>query len=457
MKKRIKFFIIFTLFCALCLIGLVGCGGGNAASMTGAARDFNNNPGNNPENQGQAQDKNQEIEIQEMSELQLSPTLSLTPTPSPSPSPTPDPVLEILSNMTLAEKVGQLFLIRPEQINPYESARLKTARSVMDNAADNSGANTTELTDAMRGMLDRYPAGGFILFAKNITSPEQVIKFNQDLKQSCKITPFLAIDEEGGRVARIANHAGFEVKKYKSMYSIGATGDFSKAYEAGDTIGGYLNQYGFNLDFAPDADLTTNPNSNSSGIGDRSFGGDPELVSEMVRNFISGLHNHGVLATLKHFPGHGDTSSDTHNGYVAVRKSWDELLNRELKPFINNFDMTDMIMVSHVTAVNAISDGMPATLSWELLTGKLRNELGYQGLLITDALEMGAITENYTPAEAAVMALEAGNDIILIPQDYPAAFDGILAAVWTGRIPESRIDESVKRILTAKLNLQNAG
>ena len=439
------------LICALVLLCalLSGCGNQNAAALAMP------NPADNPENLAEVSNPGESRDESNIPESPAeTPSPINTPTPSPSPTPTPDPVLEILSNMTLAEKIGQLFIIRPEQINPYESARLKTARSVMDSANHQDGS--TELTSAMRGMLDRYPAGGFILFAKNVNSPEQVINFNHDLYNACKIPPFLAIDEEGGRVARIANHAAFDVKKYKSMYAIGATGDPANAYQAGDAIGEYLSQYGFNVDFAPDADLTTDPNSNSSGIGDRSFGGDPELVSQMVSNFISGLHNHGVLSTLKHFPGHGDTTSDTHNGYVAVRKSWDELLSRELLPFINNFNQTDFIMVAHITAVNAVSDGMPATLSWELLTGKLRNELGYHGLLITDALEMGAITESYTPAEAAVMALEAGNDIILIPQDYPAAFEGVLAAVWTGRIPESRIDASVRRVLTAKLNLQSA-
>ena len=169
----------------------------------------------------------------------------------------------------------------------------------------------------------------------------------------------------------------------------------------------------------------------------------------MAGAYLDGLHTQDMAGCLKHFPGHGDTKDDTHSGYAAVYRTWDELLKCELIPFIDNLDKADCIMTAHVT-LESISGERPATLTSEIITGKLRDELGYKGVIITDALMMKAICDHYSSVEAAVLAIEAGNDILLMPDDYISAFNAILNAVKSGRISERRLDESVLRILDLK-------
>ena len=207
--------------------------------------------------------------------------------------------------------------------------------------------------------------------------------------------------------------------------------------------------YGFTLDLAPVADINTNPDN--VVIGDRAFGSDADTVSAMVGAYVDGLHSRGVGSVLKHFPGHGDTVDDTHKGTVTVNKTWEELEKAELIPFVRNMDKTDAVMVAHISLPHITDDGLPATLSRELIRGKLRQELGYDGLVLTDSLAMGAITSRYSAAQAAVLAFEAGNDVLLIPENYVEAYNGLLSAVESGRITEERLDESVLRILRMKM------
>lgn len=342
---------------------------------------------------------------------------------------------EILDGMTLEEKVGQLFIIRPE--------------SLLE-AADNGGGNVvTEWDDQLSAALARYPVGGFALFGQNIQSPDQLKKLIADIRQASPTAPLIGVDEEGGMVARIGGNDAFDVERVGSMADIGASGDPEQARAVGRTIGAYLAEYGFDLDFAPVADVNTNPDN--VVIGSRAFGSDPQLVAEMVCTGIDGLHQSGIMSCVKHFPGHGDTREDTHDGMVSVGKTWDELLACELIPFIAALDTTEMVMVSHITTPNVTSDGLPASLSFELVTQRLRQELGYDGVVITDAMEMGAIAGQYTAAQGAVMAIEAGVDIVLMPQSYVDAFEGVVQAVQEGTLPETRVDESVLRILTLKI------
>ena len=346
----------------------------------------------------------------------------------------------LLSQLSLEEKIGQLFIIRPDQVD----------LSFEPSSQHSHYSHARTLSAAMQETLKKYPAGGFIIFDKNIESTTQLLAFTQQMRDVSRVVPFVSVDEEGGSVTRLA-HApskGFKLKQFKSMASIGATKDTSKALEVGTVIGTYLKEYGFNLDFAPVADVNTNPKN--IVIGDRAFGSDPQLVADMVCAYIDGLHAGGVLSSTKHFPGHGDTSSDTHSGAVVVGKTWDELKQTELVPFVASAGKTDLIMIAHINLPNATSDGLPASLSKELLTYKLRGELGYEGLIITDSLAMGAIQNHYGSDEAAVLALEAGVDILLMPLDYAGAFEGVLQAVKAGRISEERINESVIRILKAK-------
>ncbi|MBR1403083.1 MAG: hypothetical protein IJ558_02785 [Treponema sp.] len=332
----------------------------------------------------------------------------------------------ILTQLTTEEKVAQLFIITPEQFS-----------------ADARTAVTQEFSDTVAA----YPVGGFILFARNIETPAQLRAFNINLRKTCSIPPLIATDEEGGRVARLARSEQFFLPQFESMMTIGATKNTENARGAGQIIGSYLMTYGFTLDFAPDADVNTNPNN--IVIGNRAFGSNPQLVSDMVSAFLSGLHSTGMNGCLKHFPGHGDTRGDTHSDYVAVTKTWSELKTCELIPFVQNLSAADCIMVAHVTCT-AVDKTYPASLSKALITDRLRGELGYQGVILTDALNMGAIEKNYGSGEASVLAFEAGNDILLMPKDFHAAYAALLNAVRSGRISRDRLDESVLRILVLK-------
>ena len=369
------------------------------------------------------------------------PSLPATKPETPMTPDPADPVQELMDSMTLREKVGQLFLIRPDAL---EAALTDEA------IADAKAEGVTAMSVTMRETLRQYPVGGFVLFGKNIESPQQLKTFVQELGGGCRISRIFGIDEEGGAVARLANHESFSLPQYESMAAVGATGDTENARQVGLTIGGYLREYGFNLDFAPVADVNTNPQN--PVIGTRAFGSDPELVSRMVSAEIEGLHEAGVMSCIKHFPGHGDTREDTHLGYAATAKTWQEMLSCEILPFEAGIEAgTDMVMAAHITAEGVTSDGLPASLSCELLTEKLRGELHFQGVIITDSLAMGAITEQYTSAEAAIAALRAGVDILLMPWDFCEAFDGIVAAVENGELSEERLDESLTRILTLKM------
>lgn len=347
-----------------------------------------------------------------------------------------------LKHMSLREKVGQLFVIRPESLDESLSSRNL-------NIANCKGI--TELSPSLCNFYNRYPAGGFVLFQKNIINPKQINNFNNNLhKLNKNIKNFIYIDEEGGATSRIANNNNFNVPVYKSMSEIGKSLNSNNAFQAGKEIGTYLKRYGFDVDFAPIADVNTNPNNPVIGI--RAFSSDPKIAAEMDIAFLNGIHEKKIKGCLKHFPGHGDTNNDSHAGYVETKKTWDELKNCELITFQAGIDNNvQMIMAAHISTPNITGDKLPATLSYYLLTEKLRNEMKYDGIIITDAMEMGAIHNDYSSDEAAVMAISAGADIILMPYDYKKAFEGVLQAVKNGSISEQRINQSVKRILKLKI------
>ena len=352
-----------------------------------------------------------------------------------------DPVVRQMQSMTLREKVGQLFMIRPDALEGrFGPAELE----------DNSIIGTTRVSEEMKRTYANYPCGGFALFRKNIISPSQLMGFTEALHALNSCAPMLGIDEEGGRIARIANHpANFNVTKFPSMGAIAQSGDESQAFAAGKTIGAYLSAYGLDIDFAPVADVNTNPKN--PVIGDRAFGDDPAVAAGMVKQVIAGLHESGAASCVKHFPGHGNTATDTHTGYAETLKTWDEISACEMIPFRAGIEAgTDFVMTAHIAAPNVTGSDEPATMSHTLLTEKLRGELGFQGLIITDALSMGAIREKYSSSQACVQCILAGADILLMPYDYFEAFDGVVQAVENGVIPESRIDESVYRVLSFK-------
>lgn len=339
-----------------------------------------------------------------------------------------------MAQMTLEERVLQMFMITPEALTGY--------------------GTVTAAGDVTYQSLQKYPVGGIILFAQNVIDPDQLGTMNGNLQNySEEITGlpmFISVDEEGGKVARIAKNSNFSVETFSDMRSIGDSGDTAKAYEVGNTIGAYLNQYGFNLDFAPDADVLTNPDNQV--IGTRSFGTDPYVVSEMTQSVVKGLEDNQVYACLKHFPGHGATSGDTHAGYAYTDKTLDELMQSELVPFSNGIQNgVHFIMVSHIAAPQVTGDNLPASLSPYMIQNVLREQMGYDGIVITDAMNMGAISDSYGSADAAVRAVNAGADIVLMPKDFVSAYQGVLNAVENGTISTDRIDESVRRILRLKM------
>lgn len=337
----------------------------------------------------------------------------------------PDPLELLLADMTLEEKVGQLFLVAPEQLLPKVGP-------------------ITAVSGALGEAMAQYPVGGIILFGDNILSPAQLEAFNQELRLSCDIAPFLAVDEEGGIVARLANNAAFDLPRYPNAAAIGTEAD---ALEMGGTIGAYLRQYEFNLDFAPVADVNTNPYN--PVIGSRAFSSDPEVAARMAAAFTAGLNEHGIIGCYKHFPGHGDTAQDSHSGLAVTYKTRQEMEGCEWLPF-REAGSADFVMVGHIAVPEITGDRLPATLSYVLVTEILKGDLGFTGLVITDAMNMGAITKDYSAGEAAVAALAAGCDIILMPKNLPEAFDAVIAALESGTLTTQWLDATVRRILEFK-------
>ena len=243
-------------------------------------------------------------------------------------SPPADEVEAQLQKMTLREKVGQLFYVRPECLDTTIHFNLV---STVDNSADDIKKIKLQAVNAtMLGVNEKYPVGGIILYAHNIEDEAQLSAFIPQIR-ALKGSPLLCIDEEGGRVARIGNNENFQVEKFESMGAIGATGDAQNAYHCGNTIGTYLKKYGFDIDFAPVADVNTNPEN--IVIGARAFSDDPEVAAPMVVNYLQGLKDAGITGCIKHFPGHGDTKADTHFGYAQSLKTWEQMTGCEMITF----------------------------------------------------------------------------------------------------------------------------
>ena len=343
---------------------------------------------------------------------------------------------DCIRKLTLEEKVAQLFLVTPD--------------SFMEFYGFNVAGPATQET------FNEYPISGLIMMGHNLDNVPQIQNMNANLQsfslERIGLPMFIATDEEGGTVARVAGNGNLRVSNVGNMWDIGETGDAQKAYEAGSYVGGYLRDYGFNLDFAPVADVLSNPDNQVIGV--RSFGSDPALVSSMCRAFSRGLMEQGVISCYKHFPGHGATAGDSHKGYAYTDKSLEEMEACELIPFADAVkDDAKMIMVGHISLPYVIGETVPASLSYDVISGLLRRDLGYDGVVITDALNMGAITAEYSSAEACVATIQAGADILLEPYNFRDGYNGVLEAVKDGTIPEERIDESLRRILKLKYEI----
>lgn len=340
---------------------------------------------------------------------------------------------KLLNSMTLEEKIAQLFFITPEALTGV--------------------ATVTEAGDLTEECYKQYPVGGIIYFRENIESRQQLSSMLRRMQEISTerigLPAFLGTDEEGGRVTRIYGSSITDIPYVGSMYSVGTSGDLQAAYETGNTLGCYLKELGFNVDFAPVADIFTN--EENTVIGDRAFGNNVETVSEMVPACVKGLQDAGIEATLKHFPGHGDTTEDSHSGYANSYKNLDELRECELKPFQAGIKAdVSLVMVGHISLPDVLDSQTPASLSSEIVQNLLRDELDFKGVIITDALNMGAISQNYTSADAAISAVKAGVDMLLMPLDFRAAYEALINAVQEGEISEQRINESVRRIIRIK-------
>lgn len=346
--------------------------------------------------------------------------------------PTVDEKVEkIVNNMTLEEKVGQIFMVAPE-------------------AVDKDGGSTTIFTENIEKEIEKYNLGGYILFASNIENPTQTQELINGLKKSSKIQPFVGVDEEGGRVARIGKNSAMGVEKIEPMAQVGKSQNYERANEIGTTIGKYIKNLGFNLDFAPDTDVLTD--SNNTEIGDRSFGNDPEVVGKMATEVVKGLQSENISTVLKHFPGHGGSIGNSHQGFSLSNRTEEELKKCEIVPFKTAIENgADCVMVAHMSLPNVTGDNIPATLSKKVVTDMLKTELNFKGVVFSDSMSMGAITENYGTGDACVKAVEAGIDMVLMPENLDEAYNAVLEAVKNGKISQERLDDAVSRIIKAKI------
>jgi beta-N-acetylhexosaminidase len=340
-----------------------------------------------------------------------------------------DPVEEIISHMGTHEKIGQLFM--------------------MDVRNDADGQPILGVNQQVDQIITTYKVGGIILFKENIKDKEQVKTFIKDMQALSEIPLFIGVDEEGGIVSRIGINKEIVEVPFKSAFDIGKTGDTDIAYYEAERMGGVLKELGFNMDFAPVADIYNNPEN--TVIGTRSFGKTKEQVTPMVIRYAQGLLDQEVQPVIKHFPGHGNTKEDSHNGMAYVNKTKEELEKEELVPFIEAVNSgIDVMMRGHLL-VKDVDEEYPATLSkkWFDYMKTLLNT--QKVLFITDAMNMGAVSENYTVEDATVKSFLAGNDIILMPKDLKLAAEAINKAYEEGVITEERLNESVRKNLSKKV------
>lgn len=331
-------------------------------------------------------------------------------------------ITEYVDQMSLDEKIGQLIF---------------------------AGITGTALTEQTKRIINEYKVGGIILFANNLESPEQSVQLLDQMKaenEKNMLPLFLGVDQEGGRVERLPN-----LIKLPTNQEIGAKNNEQFSYEVGELLGKQLNAFGFNLNFAPVLDVNSNPNN--PVIGDRSFSADPEVVSELGVQTIRGMKSQNIISVVKHFPGHGDTSVDSHFELPLVDKSLAELGSLELLPFKEAIEArVEVIMTAHIL-LPQIDNEYPASMSKSVITDILREQLDFNGVVITDDLTMQAISDHFGIGVAAVESIKAGTDIVLMAHDYDeliTVYEALRSAVYNGEITEERIDESMKRIIRVK-------
>ncbi|MFJ8063517.1 beta-N-acetylhexosaminidase [Psychrobacillus sp. NPDC096426] len=337
--------------------------------------------------------------------------------------------IPMIGEMTLREKIGQMIF---------------------------AGVKGTDISKETKQLVSTEKVGGLIFYKNNLKDVKETTALLNAIKKESeneKLPLFLGVDQEGGRISRLPG-----LSKLPTNQEIGKLNDPSFSYEIGTHLGEEMNAFGFNLDFAPVLDVNSNPKN--PVIGDRSFSSNVDIVSELGIQTMKGIQSQQVIAVVKHFPGHGDTEVDSHLELPIIQKSLGDLQKLELVPFENAIgDGADVVMVAHIL-LPKIDPEFPASMSHEIITGILRNRMQFDGVVMTDDMTMNAITDNYDIGQAAIEAVKAGNDIVLIAHDYTnikKAIDAIVKAVNDGEISVERIDESVNRILSLKekYNLTN--
>ncbi|GAA4637236.1 hypothetical protein GCM10023196_090230 [Actinoallomurus vinaceus] len=339
---------------------------------------------------------------------------------TPSARSGPDPVVALVRRMSTADKVGQLFI------------------------------PTVQGTTASAGaaMVEQYHPGGVIYFPNNFRTARQTATLSNGLQRAAmksRVPLLIGTDEEQGIVSRLPYITRFPTNK--ALASTKNPDDDVRT--AARVTGEELRAVGINQDFAPVADVNVNPRNPVIGV--RSFGADPQKVAHLVGVAVDAYRATGVVATAKHFPGHGDTATDSHTGLPVIKHSmatWERLDAPPFKTAIAHH--VDMIMTAHIVVPGLDASGDPATMSKTVLTGLLREKLGYDGVVVTDSLSMAGATIKYGAPEAAVRAVRAGADMLLMPPSLSSAYRAVLAAVRSGRIPQSRLDQAVTRILRMK-------
>lgn len=337
-----------------------------------------------------------------------------------------DPILtkvnKLMDKMSIEEKIAQMLVVY-------------YAKDTVD--------------DNLKKSIKSTPFGGFILTRDNITTYDKTLKFVKDLQNNSSIPMIISIDEEGGNVQRLEYINDKKVTHIPYMYELGKTNDISLAYDTAKVMAEELRTIGVNVTYAPVLDVYSNPNN--PVIGKRSFSENPNIVSNMALSFSKGLEENKVISTFKHFPGHGDTDTDSHISLPIINKTYEELKETELIPFQKAIDSgAKIIMIGHIALPKIVGDNTPSSLSKKIVTNILKKDMHYDGLVITDALNMGALTNNYTDEEIYIKTIEAGVDLLLMPNGSKKAIE-----IIKKKVSEDRINESVRKILLFKYNYLN--
>jgi beta-N-acetylhexosaminidase len=336
-----------------------------------------------------------------------------------------------IATMSIEDKVAQLFVIDLYTVNQTSSV--------------------LAVTPSIEAFMTEYPVGGIILFSDNVDSADQTKKLISDLQANASIPLFISIDEEGGLVSRIGSK-NIGVDHLPNAATLPSDYSSSQVQTMARTLGQQLASFGINMNFAPVLDVNTNPNN--PVIGPRAFSSDPNIVGEYGTAFMQGLLSENILAVGKHFPGHGDTTTDSHLERTSIDHTLDELRHVEWLPFQQTIDAgIPVIMTGHIHTPNITQDDLPASLSKAMTTDYLRGELGFNGVVITDSLRMNAIADFYEASEVGILVLEAGGDLILLPDNFQAAYEGMIKDLDSGRLTEERVDLSLRRIFALKNEL----